>query len=157
MYRYICISVFVCPSDTAVKLVLYSHFRTSVSNSFVNMHLKRILTINFHYRDYNEQYLQSVLLKNSMFLKGLKTRSCLWNSVTSSPPEGPSTNYMIPLWQVAKDSFELKSAVWFYLKHYRACWYMIHLLFIYFIICASSVKYLAIAVLITVVSLMTHD
>ncbi len=38
---------------TAVKLVSYSHIRTSIQipfNSFVNMHLKRIVKINFHYR-----------------------------------------------------------------------------------------------------------
>ncbi len=88
-------------------------------NSFVYMHLKRILTINN--TDYNEQYLQSIFQQKSMFLKGLKTRSCLWNAVTSSPAEGPSTNYMMLLWQVAKDSFELKSTDCIYLKRFRAC------------------------------------
>ncbi len=96
-------------------------------------------------------------LHKSMFLKGLKTRSCLWNDVTSSPSEGPSTNYMIPLWQVAKDSFELKSTACFYLKRFRACLYDTFIIYIFYKQCASSVIILAITVLITVVSSMAHD
>ncbi len=47
-----------------LKLVLYSHIRTSAFNNFADLHVKRLLSVNYHYDCYKHklQHIFSVEL-----------------------------------------------------------------------------------------------